>query len=68
MTQKTAGDRNFYGGMLAALSVVAVHDQETLFREIVGTVKEEELVAAALEDESAEWAGLIQYGYCTDQQ
>ena len=59
--------QDFYHGVLAALAVVADADAETLYHEIVGTVDERELVAAAVADEiaTAEWAGLMRYGYCT---
>ena len=61
----TRHKRDFYNGMLAALAVVASADQETLYREIVETADEKELVAVALSDEgTAEWSGLVRYGYC----
>lgn len=57
--------RDFYNGMLAALAVVSSSDLETLYREIVGTADEKELVAVALLDEGTpEWSGLVRYGYC----
>lgn len=55
--------RNFYHGVIAALAVVALHDNKVIFDEIVGTCDERELIRAAVEDESAEWAGLVKYGY-----
>jgi hypothetical protein len=54
----------FYAGILAALSVVSKHDQETIFREIVKTVDVDNLIAAAKEDDALEWSGLRKYGYC----
>lgn len=60
----TKDERNFYHGMLAALAVIAHADSETLYREIVNTADEAKLVQAALEDEgTAEWSGLVKYGY-----
>jgi hypothetical protein len=60
---------DFYHGVLAALAVVATYDYEALYHEIVATVGEKELVRAAVADEiaTAEWAGLIKYGYCTSK-
>jgi hypothetical protein len=54
----------FYAGILAALSVVSKHDQETIFREIVKTVDVESLITAAKEADALEWSGLRKYGYC----
>ena len=65
LNRSKSSSRDFYAGVLAALAVVADADQETLYRQIVNTMSEEELVAAALSDEgTAEWAGLVRYGYC----
>ncbi len=59
----TEHDRIFYGGMLAALAVVALHDQETLYREIVNSADADELVNVALAEELIETSGLARYGY-----
>lgn len=59
----TRRDIDFYSGMLAALAVVASYDQETLFREIVGTADEAELVAVARRTDNMRWSGLSRYGY-----
>lgn len=56
-------DQNFYGGIIAALAVVYLHDAETIFHEIVGTVDVQALVAWAMENEDMEWSGLQTYGY-----
>ena len=55
--------RAFFRGMLAALAVVALHDQETLYREIIATDDEIALVYVARQEELLESAGLIKYGY-----
>jgi hypothetical protein len=64
--QAAIGDdtKPFYAGILAALSVVSNHDQETIFREIVKTVDVDNLIATAKEDDALEWSGLRKYGYC----
>lgn len=54
---------DFYAGMIAALAVVALHDKETIFREIVATADEHELVAFAQRDGAMEFSGLARYGY-----
>lgn len=54
---------NFYSGMLAALAVVALFDQETLFRNIVETADEKELVRVARANGDMRWSGLSRYGY-----
>lgn len=55
--------RYFHLGMLAALAVVAHHDQETVYREIVETTDVAELVAVAREDGQMQMSGLVRYGY-----
>lgn len=59
-------DDAFYGGMLAALAVVAVHDAETIYREIVGTLGRDgarELRRVARIDGCTLVSGLVRYGY-----
>jgi len=53
----------FLRGMLAALAVVAAYDQETLFRAIVNTAGENQLIKACEGREDWEWSGLKRYGY-----
>lgn len=60
---KSALSDTFYAGILGALAVVAVHDEETIFREIVGTVDEAELIRIARRDRAMRWSGLARYGY-----
>ncbi len=61
----SAEDGAFYHGILAALAVVVVHDEETIYREIVNSVDKKKLLAVAKADEgTAEWSGLIKYRYC----
>ena len=61
--------RAFYHGVLTALAVLKVFDDEVQYREIVSTVGEKELIATALDDEyaTAVWAGLVRYGYVDDR-
>jgi hypothetical protein len=62
--------RAWYRGVLAALALVKDSDYEVLYREIVGTMDEKELIAVALDDEyaTAEWAGLVRYGYVAKRE
>lgn len=55
---------DFYSGVLTALQVIYLHDQETLFREVVETMDARELVAFARRDGAHELCGLVRYGYC----
>lgn len=54
--------KHFCQGVIAALSVVYSADQETLFREIVDSVGEDDLIAAATREDMA-WCGFTEYGY-----
>ena len=53
----------FHRGVLAALAIVADHDEETLYREIVGSVGARHLLAACECEEDREWSGLKRYRY-----
>lgn len=53
----------FYAGVLSALAVVVIHDEETIFREIVDAIGEEELIRIARRDRAMRWSGLSYYGY-----
>ena len=59
----TSASDDFYFGIIAALAVVALYDQETLFREIVGTVDEAELIRFARKRGEMRWSGLSKYHY-----
>lgn len=63
----TLRDKAFYSGILSALAVIVMHDQETIFREIVNTTDEKELLAVAVMEEEMEWSGLTRYGYGTSK-
>jgi uncharacterized protein (DUF2384 family) len=54
---------SFYAGVIAALAVVAEHDEETLFDEIIASVDEIALVRAARKAGAMRWSGLSKYGY-----
>jgi len=53
----------FYAGVLSALAVVVIYDEETIFREIVDAIGEKELIRIARRDGSMRWSGLAYYGY-----
>ena len=57
------GEHNFSHGVLAALALVASHDQETIYHEIVNTVDEDQLIKTAQQEQCTDWAGLTKYGY-----
>ena len=61
--ERASGETEFLRGMLAALAVVAVHDQETIFREIVDSAGATALLRACEGEEDREWSGLKRYGY-----
>ena len=63
----TRRDMDFYCGMLSALAIVALYDQETLFREIVNTDDEALLIAVARRTGNMRWSGLSKYGYGRDK-
>ena len=54
---------DFHAGVLAALEVVKLHDQEGLFCEIVERCDADALVDFARRDELLESSGLIRYGF-----
>lgn len=56
-------EQHFYSGVLAALAIVALHDQHTIFCEIVEMCDEDDLIAFAVADDQMETSGLAQYGY-----
>jgi hypothetical protein len=60
---KKRNDDDFYAGMIAALAVIALHDSEVIFREIVATADEDALVDFAKRDDAMEFSGLARYGY-----
>ena len=53
----------FYAGIRTALSVLALHDAETIFREIVETCDVNELITYTQADDEMEFSGLTRYGY-----
>ncbi|HDZ38487.1 MAG TPA: hypothetical protein ENH62_09420 [Marinobacter sp.] len=56
-------DEAFLQGMLVALAVVALHDEETIYREIVDLQGEADLVWVARKHSDMKLSGLSQYGY-----
>ncbi|MBC8485727.1 MAG: hypothetical protein H8D45_06770 [Bacteroidetes bacterium] len=54
---------SFYAGVLSALAVVVIFDEQTIFDEIVKEVGEDELVKTARKDGAMRWSGLSKYGY-----
>jgi len=53
----------FYAGIITALAVVALHDEQTLYEEIIDTLDKDELIEFARMNEELEFSGLVQYGY-----
>jgi hypothetical protein len=60
--QPSAPDK-FYSGIIAALEVIASHDNEVIFDEVVNRVDLDELLDFAKRNELLECSGLKQYGY-----
>lgn len=56
-------DEAFYGGIITALAVVALHDEQTIYEEIIGTLNKDELIHFARKNHELEFSGLVQYGY-----
>lgn len=63
VSQKKHVKGDFYHGIIAALAVVALHDQQVVFDEIVRTVDEAKLISVARRNGDMRWSGLSQYGY-----
>jgi len=62
------GEKDFYLGILAALAVVALHDQQSLWEEIVATCDEGKLIAVAVAEDWTEQSGLQRYGLIGGQR
>lgn len=56
-------DEAFIKGMLVALSIVALHDEETIYREIVDLQGEDDLIWVARKNSDMTLSGLSQYRY-----
>jgi hypothetical protein len=54
---------DFYAGIGIALQIIALHDAETMFREIVSACNEKELLEAESRNGNFEIDGFAQYGY-----
>lgn len=54
---------SFYAGVLSALAIIAIHDEQVIFDEIVAATGETELVKQARQDGAMRWSGLSKYGY-----
>ena len=63
MKQGKLHEPSFYAGVLSALAIIAVHDEATIFDEIVAATGETELVKTARRDGAMRWSGLSQHGY-----
>ena len=56
-------DKSFYRGVGFVLSIIAAHDEQTLFEEVVKEVGYKRLRAAAEGDEDLEFWGLFRYRF-----
>lgn len=52
-----------YLGILSVLPVIALHDAETIYREVVDLCEVDLLVRIARENGEMRFSGLSQYGY-----
>ena len=59
MEDKTHVD--FYHGVIVALAVVELHQQDVMFDEIVGSVGSEKLLNVARRNGDMRWSGLSRY-------
>jgi hypothetical protein len=55
--------KDFYMGVLHTLSIVAVYNNEDIFKTIVNNINVSQLIATAKEESAMEWSGLKKYGY-----
>ncbi len=61
---KLARDEGFTAGTIAALAVLALHDQETIWRDVLRAAGQQDEViyyAAHIEPEDWEWGGFAHY-------
>ncbi len=63
MTKLSKEDAAFYGGIISALAVCKLHDQEVIFHEIVQLCDLEGLLTHAEAEDELEFSGLEKYGY-----
>lgn len=63
LKEEMPNKKEFYRGILHALSIIALHDNETVYKAVVNNVNVEELICAAKEESSMDWSGLRKYGY-----
>ncbi len=59
----TKTQKSFYGGVITALGLLAGHDAETIYDELVETVDLAELIYAAAQNNDLEYSGLLDYDY-----
>jgi hypothetical protein len=57
----TKAERDFYGGICAALAVVVDHDNDVIWREIVNLDDVDLLIQYATEEDILEFAGFNKY-------
>jgi hypothetical protein len=56
-------DYNFYCGIITALAMLAGHDAETYYVELVEMCDLDELIDVAKRNDEIEFSGLKKYGY-----
>jgi hypothetical protein len=54
---------DFYRGILVALEIITIHDEQVTFDEIVAAVGVDDLVRVARRDGEMRRSGLTKYGY-----
>ena len=54
---------DFFRGILTALEILAIHDERTIFDEIVQSAGEKDIIRVARSDGEMRRSGLTHYGY-----
>lgn len=67
-TIEKAKDSGFYAGLITALAVISMHDDQVVYEEVIGTLGADltGLVQHAQENDELEFSGLVQYYYATE--
>jgi hypothetical protein len=63
MKKLTKREQSFYSGVLCALAVLHTHGEDQIYRDIVQSVGQEELLIVARIEDVLDTSGLEEYGY-----
>lgn len=62
--KKKSDNRDFYAGIITALAILTLHDQQTIWQEVVDTCDKEVLLRHARKEGELEFAGFCKYRQC----